>query len=183
MQWIRQAEEMVGAWSRVQAEMWEKTLEALRQGKEEAEETKGAAAAALGRMAEIWRESVLKALQAQVEWTRIWTERLAEQSEQQELADSARRFQSMVERWAALQQNLWEGWFDAASKVGPKIPSSAIWLDLMKEWQQAAAAALQAQADWARAWTEKREEEPKEPGSPRTSASPGSGRRRRSTSR
>lgn len=154
MDWINQSEEMVRSWSRIQEEMWDRTLEAAKAAQSEVAATGESDSPATRRVAEIWRESVLRALQAQVQWTRIWSERLAERAgTPPAVAESARRFHTMVETWTVAQSRLWKAWFDTVGRLDPKAASSTAWVGLMKQWQEAATNALEAQSEWAKRWT------------------------------
>jgi hypothetical protein len=149
--WSKQAEDMVKAWTDVQTSMWERTLK-LAQPR-----TEGAPAETLERVsegiAEAWRESVLRALHAQADWTRIWAERLADSAGMPpEVRESARRFQGVVEAWTDAQERLWKGWFETVQKASPQNLSPA-WDELMSSWREATQRTLDAQSQWAQIWT------------------------------
>jgi hypothetical protein len=149
--WTKQAEDMVKTWTDVQKTMWERTIKLAETAREDsAAETWERVSQ---RVVEAWRESVLRALQAQAEWTRIWSERLAESAGMPtEVAESARRFHGVVQTWTDVQARLWEGWFETVQKASPEHLSSA-WDQLMSGWRQGAQRILDAQSQWGQLWT------------------------------
>lgn len=156
MDWTKQAEEMVKAWTEVQQSMWERTLRMTGAGREDSDAETWERVSQ--RVVEAWRESVLHALQAQTEWTRIWSERLAESADMPiEVRESARRFHAVVQTWTDAQARLWEGWFETVQKASPRQLTSA-WDQLMGSWREATQRTLDAQTQWGQLWTSSMEQ-------------------------
>jgi len=151
MEWAKQTEEMFKNWTDIQRKTWESWLEAIRgfdksQGTQVWEKTMDA-----------WQESVKKALEAQVDGSRILAENMAAtKGTPKEAAEWAQQLQEMTNRWAEVQQQLWNNWFEVVKKVDPsKLGGS--WdkegPNVFKAWQEVAQKALNTQAEWTRTWT------------------------------
>src|ERR1700736_75305 len=82
---VKQAEEMVQSWSEVQQKMWDRWQEMLRGAATEASPGSEGSDSVLEawrlqsrQVLEAWDGSARRALEAQLEWTRIWAERVGE---------------------------------------------------------------------------------------------------------
>ena len=115
MEWNKQAEEMVKAWTEVQQRIWESWLTPLSsmQG--------GMAGDAYQKALDAWEGAVIKALDAQVDWTRHWVEGMSTtQPGLEATASSARQTHEMMKFWTDSQKRLWSNWFPLG---GPPVVS------------------------------------------------------------
>jgi hypothetical protein len=146
-----QAAEMIKSWAEVQQKMWsrwqELWLESLKGAGEAAGgESQGSPTEQARQVLEAWDQSVKRALEAQLEWTRIWAERVAESSNvPPQLISGARQLQESTKAWTELQTRLWESWLGAAG--GPAASSGA------EMFQETARKLAEAQAEWFRQWS------------------------------
>ena len=115
MDWTTQSEEMLKSWTEVQKKMWDAWLAGVRETGRPS--TVEAWQQAITRVSQSWLQSVGRALDAQVEWTRIWAESLG--GERSETTAWARQFVDSMQRWVDWQKQLWETWFEMARKFGP----------------------------------------------------------------
>lgn len=151
MNWSAQSEEMLKNWTEVQTKMWDAWLAGVREVGRPA--TSQGWQRVIEQVSEAWFESVGRALDAQVEWTRIWAKSLAEGNDAQAVT-WAQQFADAMKRWVEMQKQLWERWFDMFKKLGPD-QSVGAWDSLWKTWETAARQGLDAQAAWTKAWTPK----------------------------
>jgi len=144
----KQAEEMVRSWTDVQKKMWEGWLTPM-QG------LQGAAAQnEYTRALETCEGSVRKALDAQVEWTKMWAEGLsAGQATTEVAATAAKRTHEMMKLWTDAHKQLWDNWFTTLRQLDPsRMAAAGIWekesQKVIQMWQDAAKAAQEAMAQW-----------------------------------
>jgi hypothetical protein len=151
MEWAKQTEDMFKTWADVQRRMWDDWLKGVQAfgpsgpaGPDQAWE----------QTLDTWEEAVKKTLDAQVQWTRLWSESFASvKGTPGEMAEWARQGQNMMKRWAETQRQLWVGWFEMVRKLRP----SGFGWNWEKEgqrfhqaWQDTVQKTLDAQAEWAR---------------------------------
>lgn len=146
---ISQAGEMIRSWGEVQQKMWSRWQELWLESLKSAEGAGGDKSAQAWteqarRVLEAWDESVKRALDAQLEWTRIWTERVAESSNvPPQIVAAARQLHQSAKAWTDLQTKLWEGWLNVAG--GPNLGG-------VEAFQQTAQTLAEAQTEWLRQW-------------------------------
>lgn len=155
MEWNKQAEEMVKAWTEVQQRIWESWLTPLRsvQG--------GMAGETYQKALDAWEGAVTKALDAQVDWTQRWAEGMSTGQPGSEAASSsARQAQEMMKFWTDSQKQLWSNWFGALRRLDMGKSAGEMWeqqsQQMVKAWQDAAKTAQSAMAEWTALWTQKR---------------------------
>ena len=106
---------------------------------------------------EAWQASVKETLDARAEWTREWTETLANaKGTPEELRDLARQGQELLQRWTDAERQLWQGWFNIVKDINFKVePGTAAQAgsDLVQLWQESAHKMIDAQATLVRRWT------------------------------
>jgi hypothetical protein len=142
---------MIKSWADVQQKMWSRWQELWLEGLKGAGdaaggESQGAPTEQARQVLEAWDQSVKRALEAQLEWTRIWAERVAESSNvPPQLISSARQMQESAKAWTELQTRLWENWLGAAG--GPAASSGT------EMFQETARKLAEAQAEWFRQWS------------------------------
>ena len=150
---VKQAEEMVQSWSEVQQKMWDRWQEMLRGAATEASPGSEGSDSVLEawrlqsrQVLEAWDGSVRRALEAQLEWTRIWAERVGEaENMPPQLTAAAGQLHDAAKSWTGLQTQLWEGWMRAATRPATATPG-------LQALQDAARVVAEAQAEWARQW-------------------------------
>jgi hypothetical protein len=164
-----QAEEMIKSWGEIQHKMWshwqDLWLASLKEGGVAGTaESAADSSEQARRVLEAWDNTVRRALEAQLEWTRIWTERVAESSNvPPQIVTAARQLHESAKAWTGFQTKLWEGWLNAASSPG---------FTGVEAFQRTAQTLAEAQAEWLRQWTGRTQQQ----------ASESSGRRTRKSS-
>jgi hypothetical protein len=151
----KQEEEMFKMWSETQKtiiENWAERMKGLggSQGAELWEKTLAT-----------WEDTIVKTMNAQTEWTRQWIENLKSTPGMPEGAvASTARFQEMSQYWIIMQTQLWSNWFKMLRSFDPSLLSGK-WAEAFQNpfqvWQQATQKAMEAQAEWLRAWTKSSE--------------------------
>src|SRR5438067_13343272 len=106
---------------------------------------------------EAWQTSVKETLDAQSEWTREWTETIANsKGTPEELRDLARQGRELLQRWTDAERQLWRGSFDIVREINFRVePGTGAQAggDLLQLWQESAHKMIDAQATLARRWT------------------------------
>ena len=104
-----------------------------------------------------WQSSVKETLDAQAQWTREWTETLANaKGTPEELRELAREAREQLQNWAEAERELWQGWFKIARDLNFR-PEPGTGTHVGKEfvqlWQDSAHKMIDAQAALVRRWT------------------------------
>jgi len=151
MDWSDQTQRMMRTWAETQQKMWSSWLEGLqRAGQAPGPEL-------WERTVETWRESVNRTLDAQAEWTQAWAARFQEiEGTPKEARDWAEEGQAMMSRWNEAQRELWGQWFDVLKSARPDSVlgrSGEAPEQLIRAWQETARKAMEAQMQWASAWS------------------------------
>lgn len=106
---------------------------------------------------EAWQTSVKQTLDAREQWTREWTEMLANaQGTPEELRDMARQGRELLQRWTDAERQIWQSWFDIVRDINFRVePGTATKAgsDLIQLWQDSAHKMIDAQAAFVRRWT------------------------------
>ena len=102
-----------------------------------------------------WQSSVQETLDARAEWTRQWTETLANaKGTPEELRELARKEQEQVQHWAEAERELWQSWFNIVRHLNFRPePGAQAGRDLVQLWQDSARKMIDAQAALVRRWT------------------------------
>jgi len=156
MDWNKQAEEMVRTWTDVQKKMWEGWLAPVQAATDRAGENE------YGKALETWETSVKRALEAQVDWTRLWAEGLgAGKAGTEAAANAAQQAHEMMKLWTDAHKQLWENWFTALRQLDPtRLGGATGWEHeaqrVMQLWQDAAKSAQEAMAEWTALWSKRR---------------------------
>lgn len=152
MDWTARAEEILRTWTDVQRKMWESWHDAMRSAGT-AQSTE-----AWKETIAIWSEAVNRALQAQVEWTKFWTDSMTTGSTTPtEVAEWSQRIIDIMKSWAETQTQLSERWFETMKQADPTT-MAAPWdskeaQKVVQDWQEATQKLLEAQMGWLRIWT------------------------------
>lgn len=147
----QQAQDMALAWAEVQKAMWERWMRGVAPG------VRPSYADAWERVSaeviDAWERSVKLALQAQLEWTGMWTLRLGEDKRSpKEVVDWSRQTYELMKAWTDAQLEMWSAWFASLRKFGPFEYTNAF-VDVSKSWNDAVRTSLDASAEWMRTWT------------------------------
>jgi hypothetical protein len=104
-----------------------------------------------------WQTSVKETLDAQTEWTKQWTEALANaKGTPEELRELAREGREQLQHWTEAERDLWQSWFNAVREINfqPEPGAGAqAGRDLVQLWQDSAHKMIDAQATLVRRWT------------------------------
>jgi len=106
---------------------------------------------------EAWQASVKETLDAQAEWTREWTETLANtKGTPEELRELARQGRDLFQRWTDAERQLWQGWFNVVKDINLRLEPAAgakAGTDMIQLWQDSAHKMIDTQTDLVRRWT------------------------------
>jgi hypothetical protein len=153
MDWTKQADEMIKTWTGAQQKMWESWFELMQ--------SVGTPQSATGiweKTVDAWRDTVTKALESQVAWTRLWAESVtANAGSSKEVADWAKQVLELTSTWTESQTKLSESWFEMMKKADPTLVAGS-WdgeqaKKMMSAWQETAQKAMDAQKQWSTFWT------------------------------
>lgn len=148
-------DQMLGAWTQAQRRLWDNWLEAVKEFNGLPRDTDTGARDSYQQSLDAWEQSVKRALQAQQEWTRGWTERLLGEQEAPESAVHwVQQIQNTMRGWTQAQSQLWNAWFDSVKGMDPE-EVSARWetegQEIIRAWQEATERAQEALDEWMRA--------------------------------
>lgn len=153
MDWTKQTEDVLTAWTDVQKKIWGGWLET-------AERHSGQA-----QTAEVWRQAVdtcegivKKNLDAQLEWSQRAADSLsALPNMPKDLVDWSKQTQELGVHWNDAQQQLWNSYFGLVRKAVP-VKMLGTFDDenqrLFRAWQESVENIVQAQNHWAEMWAE-----------------------------
>jgi hypothetical protein len=106
---------------------------------------------------EAWQASVKETLDARSEWTREWTETLANaKGTPEELRGLAQQGRELMQRWTDAERQVWQGWFDIVRGINFRVEPGTTpkaGSDLLQLWQDSAHKMIDAQAALVRRWT------------------------------
>ncbi len=119
MDWTKQAQDMFTAWSGTQQKMmesWTETMRAMATPQ---------APGAWEKTVATWRSTVRKALESQVELTRLWSESMAagmgSVSMPREMTVWTSQMLEMNRNWTEAQMRFSESWFTMLEKSDPSV--------------------------------------------------------------
>jgi hypothetical protein len=152
MDWAKQSEEMMKAWTETQKKMWDNWMAAMQQPTGQTQ-----AAEMWQKTVETWEKSVNSTLDAQAEWTKIWADSLDVKPDiPKELTEWAKQAQDMAKSWGETQRQMWQGWFDLVKTAEPPKMAQTWGEEGQKAftaWQESAQKMMDAQTQWASKWT------------------------------
>jgi hypothetical protein len=106
---------------------------------------------------EAWQASVKETLDVQAEWTREWTETLANaKGTPKELQELARQGHELLQHWTDAERQLWQGWFNIVKDISLRLEPATgakAGTDLIQLWQESAHKMIDTQASLVRRWT------------------------------
>lgn len=160
MNWNRQMEEMIGTWTSMQRQLWENWLQTVQDfGKDSNGEASHWPQGYQNNL-EAWQRSVREALDAQMQWSRTWADRVDDDEAPEAVSRWALQVQEMMKGWTEAQHRLWNAWFESVKDLDPAEVAER-WdsegKQVLQAWQEAAERAQDAIADWSRMF----EEQPK----------------------
>lgn len=152
--WMKQAQDMVKQWTDSQQKMWENWVGTM-QGV-------GIQSDTWQKSVDTWRDSVKKALDAQVAWAQFWADNMsASTGSSQQISDWSKQFVDMTKQWNETQTRLWDNWFETLKKSDPSAMSKNWNAEEMQKmvqvWQEYAQKAMEAQMEMTRMWTGKQD--------------------------
>jgi len=150
MDWNKQSEEMLKAWSEAQAKMWEAFTESAANFGKSPGQKMWDQAIANGE------ELIKNTLANQTEWLKAWAANLEGLEGMPEQAGEAfQQFQGMTQRWADTQEKLWGAWFAFLKKFDP-TQFTGTWGESVQNpfqtWQDATRQAMDSQMEWFQTW-------------------------------
>ena len=153
MDWAKQTEDVLTAWTEAQKKIWSGWVET-------AERNSGQA-----QMADTWRQAVdtwegivKKSLDAQLEWSQRASDSVgALPNMPKDLVDWSKQTQELGARWNEAQQQLWDSYFGLVKKAVP-VKMLGTFDDenqqLFRAWQESVEKIVDAQAHWSKMWAE-----------------------------
>jgi len=150
MDWNKQTEEMLKAWTETQAKMWEAFSESTAGFGKSPGQKMWEQAIANGE------ELIKNTLATQTESLKAWAVNLEGlEGIPEQAGDALQQFQEMIQRWADTQEKLWAAWFGFLKKFDPTKFAGA-WGESTQNpfqtWQDATKQAMDAQMDWVQTW-------------------------------
>lgn len=153
MDWAKQSEDVLSAWTDAQKKIWGGWMESAEQNSGQAE------------VADTWRQAIdtwegitKKSLDAQLEWSQRASETLgALPNMPKDLADWSKQTQQLGTRWNDAQKELWESYFGMVRKAIP-VKMLGTFDDenqrLFRAWQESVQKVVEAQTHWSNVWAE-----------------------------
>lgn len=158
--WTEQMEAVTKQWTDTQRQLWSSWSAAAQQATTTAQ-TK----AAWQQMVDLWKNSVHRMLEMQVDTARLWSESVAESDALEGVAQWAEQSYEMTKQWSAMQKQLWDGWFQILEKMEPTHFSNVMGSNpigsskdlnsqpMMKLWSDMMQQAGSMQQEWVKSWT------------------------------
>ena len=154
-EWNKQMEEMVRNWTDMQRQMWDQWLQSVKStgfpGASGAEEWQKE----YQRQLEAWEKAVRDALEAQLTWTREFTNKAGSSEHAPEaMNEMLRQSQEMMKSWTEAQAKLWDAWFDSVKNMDPSQMAGQWETDgqqVLKAWQEATQRAQDALRELSKA--------------------------------
>ena len=150
MDWTKQSEEILKAWTDTQTKMWAAFAESFSGfGKTPSQR--------------VWEQTITNGeelikntLTTQKDWLKAWADNLKSLEGMPEQAgDALKQFQEMMQRWADTQEKLWAAWFGFLKKFDPTKMTSA-WGETTQNpfefWQETTKQAMDTQMEWMKSW-------------------------------
>lgn len=141
----RTLDEQMQAWAALQKKLWERWIESMP------EPNSKVAADAWGRAIDGTKVAMSGFFEAQLEWARMWATLMRAGAGQQEIDELTNEIVTLIERWSASQNELWETLFAAVRRLEPQLLATT-WEDELwnvgQAWQDAARKVIEAQMSW-----------------------------------
>lgn len=151
MDWSKQMEESMKAWTEMQRKMLESWQETVKQ-------TFTPPASNWERTVGAWETSLNSLLKAQRDWCIGWAGSFTSQEgAPEEAAAWTKQLQEMTSHWCEFQSDLWSGWFQMLRSFEPTtMPGTGAWTadaqQVVKNWQEQMAKMVEAQSEWLEGW-------------------------------
>lgn len=145
MDWTKQTQDMLKAWTEAQGKMWDAWREGL-QGTGQS-----AATDMWQKTIETWQKSVNDTFDAQAKLSKLWLDSLrSTRATPESMAELSKQVEQMIEQLQHTQRQLWGGCFSALKGIDPRnAPGS--WEEqthqVFQQWQDIARKAMEAQAE------------------------------------
>ncbi len=145
MDWTKQTQEMLKAWTETQTKMWDAWREGL-QGT-----GRSAATDVWQKTLETWQKSVDDTFDAQAKLSKLWLDGLrSTRANPESMTEFSKQVEQMIQQMQQTQRRLWEGCFNALKGIDPRS-SSGSWEEqahqVFQHWQDIAQKAMEAQAE------------------------------------
>lgn len=104
---------------------------------------------------EAWQASVKETLDAQAQWTREWTETLANaKGTPEEMRELARQGRDLFQRWTDAERQVWQSWFNIVRDINFR-PETGVGpqTSMIQLWQESAHKMIDTQTALVRYWT------------------------------
>ena len=104
---------------------------------------------------EAWQASVKETLDAQAQWTREWTETLANaKGTPEEMRALARQGRDLFQRWTDAERQVWQSWFNIVRDINFR-PETGVGpqTSMIQLWQESAHKMIDTQTALVRHWT------------------------------
>jgi hypothetical protein len=153
MDWQKQMEQMVSAWTQTQRRVWENWSSAVRNTglpfPSEAQEQQ------YRQSLEAWESAVQQALERQREWAGTWSAGELPQGPAEEAAQRwMSQVQEMMKGWTEAQTRLWDMWFENVQRMDPGVLGGD-WekevRGIMEAWKEASERAGSTLSEWTQA--------------------------------
>lgn len=153
MDWTKQTEDVLSAWTDAQKKIWSGWLETAERNSAQAQ-----VADTWRQAVDTWEGIVKKSLDAQLEWSQRASESVgALPNMPKDLVDWSKQTQQLGARWNEAQQQLWDSYFNVVRKAVP-VKMLGTFDDenqrLFHAWQESVEKVVQAQTHWAQMWAE-----------------------------
>jgi hypothetical protein len=151
MDWTKQAEDMLKTWTSSQQAMWDSWMKTM-QGFGGSQPND-----AWEKSIETWRDSVKRALDAQVAWAQFWADSMTSgPGANKQASELSEQLLDMTKRWTETQNKMWDNWFETMKKTDPSTMAQS-WntedvQKIVQTWQEATQKAMEAQMEWSRMW-------------------------------
>ena len=149
--WTQQMEEATQQWTEMQRKLWSSWGETAKQAT-----TKVQAKAMWQQTLDMWRNSIHRMLEMQVETARLLSENVNDSKSLEGVAQWADQSYEMTKQWSAVQKQMWDSWFQMVEKIDPTQLNNVMDLDnqpVMKFWKDMSQQASSMQQEWMKAWS------------------------------
>ncbi|KAB7627251.1 hypothetical protein [Alkalilimnicola sp. S0819] len=155
----KQTDEMLATWTRMQRQLWDNWLQAVKQFGTEGDQ-RTAWRESYARNLQAWEQSVREALDAQMQWSHSWAEKMSGKEPNEAASGWVDQTQQMMKGWTDAQHRLWSAWFESVKDLDPQAAAER-WdtegRQVLQAWQEAAQRAQDALADWAAVYREQKQ--------------------------
>ncbi len=150
--WTKQSDDMVQAWTDTQKKLWSGWVDASAQQADQTTLTD-----TWRKTVDTWEAAVKNSLETQREWSSsVADSASAVPNVPQDLRDWAEQTQALGIRWNAAQADLWESYFGMIRKAVPVKMLGTVDDEnrkLYTAWQESVEKVTTAHSAWAQVWT------------------------------